>query len=121
MKKTKRSLGQEIIASLNEFKTALGRGERISQRFTVRKVVLDLEPMAYRPDDVRKIRNSLGASQAIFAKFLGVSVQTVRAWEQGEKSPRDVACRFMDEIRRDPAYWRKRLASVARVKLASAG
>jgi len=115
-KSTKTTLGQEIIASLEEFHEALASGARISEQFTVRKVVLDLEPAAYGPNDVRRARRALDASQAIFAKFLGVSVQTVRAWEQGDKVPREVARRFMDEIQRDPTYWRKRLRSLARVR-----
>jgi DNA-binding transcriptional regulator YiaG len=48
-------------------------------------------------------------SQAVFAKLLGVSLNTVRAWEQGVNHPSDMACRFLDEIRRDPAYWVRRL------------
>jgi len=60
---------------------------------------------------VRRTRGLLRASQAVFARFLGVSVKTVRAWEQGFNVPSDMACRFMDEIRRDPSYWLRRLRS----------
>jgi putative transcriptional regulator len=111
-----RTVGQEILDSLSEFKAALEQGKPVRERFTIRKVTLDLEPKVYQPADILQTRKLLHASQPIFAKFLGVSVQTIRAWEQGDKSPRDVARRFMDEIRRDPEYWRKRLRSVIRVK-----
>jgi putative transcriptional regulator len=116
----KNSVGREILNSLTEFKTALEKGDEIAERYTVRTITLDLEATEYLPQDIRATRELLDASQAIFAKFLGVSVQTIRAWEQGDKSPRDVACRFMDEIRRDPEYWRKRLRSVAKFKTPSA-
>lgn len=88
----------------------------MAARFNCRQVVLELDLHEFQPDDVRRTRQLLGASQGVFAKFLGVSPQTVRAWEQGTKTPREVACRFMDEIRRDPAYWRARLQSAARPK-----
>ncbi len=110
------TLGEEIIEGLAELKEALATGEPLAARFNCRQVVLELEPHEFEPADVRCTRRLLGASQGVFAKFLGVSLQTVRAWEQGTKSPREVARRFMDEIRRDPTYWRARLQSAARPK-----
>jgi putative transcriptional regulator len=62
---------------------------------------------------VKQTRALLGASQAVFANFLGVSVKTVRAWEQGVNTPSAMACRFMDEIRRDPKHWIARLSEAA--------
>jgi len=48
-------------------------------------------------------------SQALFAQFLGVSIATVQAWEQGVKAPAKMACRCMDEMLRDPAQWQRRV------------
>src|SRR5262249_694183 len=70
---------------------------------------LALQPTAYNSRLMRETRDLLGASQAIFARFLGVSVKTIRAWEQGVNRPNARACRFMDEIRRDPRHWLSRL------------
>ena len=53
-------------------------------------------------------------SQAIFAQFLGVSVKTVSAWERGDKKPSDLACRFMDEIKESPDYWKRRLKTLVK-------
>lgn len=52
----------------------------------------------------------------MLAELLGVSFNTIQAWEQGVNQPSDMTCRFLDEIRRDPAYWMRRLkeAVVAR-------
>lgn len=91
-------------------------GVAVEQVYNCHNVVLELEPMAYRKEMVRATRKLLGASQQIFAQFLGVSVQAVQAWEQGRKEPKDVACRFMDEIRRDPRYWQARLRELIRPK-----
>jgi len=104
----KASVGTRVVERLNRFAEALENKEVISERFTCRRVVLDLEPTPYNPKLVKMTRAILGASQAVFAQFLGVSVKTIQAWEQGTNTPNDMACRFMDEIRRDPKYWRNR-------------
>jgi putative transcriptional regulator len=112
----KDSVGVKIIEGLKEFTDALESGEKIAERFTCRTVMLDLVPLAYGPDAVKATRKLLGASQGIFAQFLGVSPKSVRAWEQGVNSPSDIACRFMDEIQRNPDFWRKRLMESVTVR-----
>lgn len=34
-----------------------------------------------------KVRHQLGLSQSQFAKTIGISVNTLRSWEQGERNP----------------------------------
>ena len=41
----------------------------------------------FKPADVRAIRDSLGKSQSEFAMMIGVSVATLRNWEQGRRIP----------------------------------
>lgn len=41
----------------------------------------------FRPADVRAVRDQLGASQPEFALLIGVSVATLRNWEQGRRTP----------------------------------
>ena len=41
----------------------------------------------FKPADVRAIRDSLGKSQTEFAMMIGVSVATLRNWEQGRRIP----------------------------------
>jgi putative transcriptional regulator len=110
----------KLIRGLENFADALESGDDLAERFTCRKVVLNLEPTPYTPELVKETRAALGLSQALFAQFLGVSTGTIQAWERGEKPPRNVACRLMDEIRRDPDYWRKRFLELAEEKAASA-
>ena len=107
---------KEIIQGLESFAEALEAGVDLNERFTCHKIVLDLQPTQYVPATVKDTRQMLGVSQALFAQFLGVSRGTVQSWEQGEKSPRRMACRFMDEIRRDPDRWRARLHEAAKLK-----
>ena len=83
------------------------------QRLTCRQVKLNLEPTSYSPQLVKSTRKTLGISQPLFARFLGVSAKTVRSWEQGVNIPSNMACRFMDEIRRAPSHWAARVREVA--------
>ena len=68
----KRNIGKEIIAGLEEIKS-WRRGEAKLRTFTVELP---------RAADVCRIRRSLGFSQPEFALFMGVSVATLRNWEQ---------------------------------------
>jgi putative transcriptional regulator len=117
MKKSKKkSIGQQIVESLQEAVEGLRSGKPIDEVFTCHRVEVAPQSQQFSRDEAKEVRKLLRASQAIFAKFLGVSVQTVRAWEQGENVPSDIAKRFMEEIRHDPDYWRKRLREVVVVK-----
>ncbi len=77
----KRDVGKEILAGLDEI-AGWRRGEK---RLRTREVTT---PNA---GDVKVIRNGLGLSQESFAGFLGVSVGTVRGWEQGRREPQGPA------------------------------
>jgi len=113
-------LGAEMVAGLSAFCDALESGEPIEKRFTVRTVSLDLQPRPYEAADVKHVRAKLNASQALLAKFLGVSVKSVRAWEQGTRPVPPIACRFMDEIMDNPRMWKRRLCTAGGSKLCSA-
>jgi putative transcriptional regulator len=41
----------------------------------------------FAPVDVKAVRLRLGKSQAAFARMIGVSVATLRNWEQGRRRP----------------------------------
>ena len=62
---------------------------------------------------MRRVRELLGASQGVLARFLGVNVNTVQSWEQGKRRPQPIACRFLTEIESDPDYWRRRVERAA--------
>jgi len=112
----KSSVADRIVHRLNRFAEALENNEAIQEKFSCRKIELDLKPHSYDSHKVRQIRNLLGLSQALFGRFLGVSVKTIQSWEQGFSRPTNIACRFMDEIRRNPQYWFKRLMEKAKAK-----
>ena len=108
-----KSIGSKIVGRLKGFVDAVENGDDVCERFTCRTIRLNLEPKTYSPELVRKTREMLGASQAIFALFLGVSASAVQDWEQGAKPPKGSACRLMDEIRQNPNYWIRRLQELS--------
>ena len=109
----KTSLSKRMLDRLKDFAGALERKEDLASRFTCRRVASNISITTKDQDGVRKTRQLLGLSQARFAQFFGVSAKTVRAWEHGVNTPSDLACRFMDEIRRNPKYWIRRLSEAA--------
>jgi putative transcriptional regulator len=107
------SAGSRILAAIKEA-TELLRSEGLgSKRLTIRTYKAAPDPRAYRPEDVKRVRELLGASQTVLARFLGVNVNTVRSWEQGKRPPQPIARRFLSEIEADPGYWRQRIAQQA--------
>ena len=111
-KKSKPSLGEELIGSLKSISEALKAGEPLDRRFTVRTVKLDVQAREYGPGDVKAVRAKLGASQAVLGQFLGVTAHAVRKWEQGERAVPMMAARFLDEVQADPSIWARRVQPV---------
>jgi putative transcriptional regulator len=71
----KKELFEELVASVREGGAIL-RGETpASRRF-------EFEPL-----QVKRIRDNYGLTQEEFAALLGISVSTLRNWEQGRRAP----------------------------------
>ena len=56
----------------------------------------------FRPADVKAIRARLRASQAEFALMIGVSVATLRNWEQGRRTPDGPALALLRVAAKNP-------------------
>ncbi len=107
------SPGRKILGAIEEA-TEILRAEGLeSNKLTIRTYEMPPVPRVCRSGDVKRVRELLGASQAVFAGFLGVNVNTVRSWEQGKRLPQPIACRFLSEIESDPVYWRQRIGQGA--------
>lgn len=52
--------------------------------------------------DVRTLRSKLGLTQKQFAKLFGVSLATLRNWEQGRRRPEGPAMVLLNVIKREP-------------------
>lgn len=63
---------------------------RTSSRFSI-------EPAKqYLAQDVKLLRQKLNVDQGLFAAYLNVSLETIKAWESGKQKPNSVANRLMD-------------------------
>lgn len=56
----------------------------------------------FRPTDVQAVRAKLGASQSEFALMIGVSVATLRNWEQGRRTPDGPALALLRVAAKNP-------------------
>lgn len=56
----------------------------------------------FRPTDVKSIREKLKASQSEFALMIGVSIATLRNWEQGRRTPDGPALALLRVASRNP-------------------
>jgi putative transcriptional regulator len=70
---------------------AYERGQKVDLRVTE----IPAPPAALKPAEIRRIRESLHASQAVFAHFLCVSGKAVQSWEQGSRRPQSTPRRIL--------------------------
>ena len=69
-----------LMQSMREGAEILNGTREPSRRFVVEK-----------KEDVQQVRQTFHLSQNTFAKFMGVSVGTIRNWEQGRRHPTGAA------------------------------
>lgn len=99
----KRNIGKEIIQGLQEVK-AWRQGKAKLKTFTVELP---------RAADVPAIRKELGLSQDQFALFMGVSVGTLRNWEQERREPQGPARSLLLVAAKQPQAVREAFKAVA--------
>lgn len=77
---------RNVFAELTEGFAAL-EAERKGQ-ITLRRHNLEAKPApALKPDEVRKVRERLNLSRAVFARALRTNERTLENWEQGRAAP----------------------------------
>ena len=96
----KKELFDDLIESVKEA-GKIHRGEMAPSRRFV-----------FEPVDIKAIRAGLKKSQAEFALMIGVSVATLRNWEQGRRSPEGPARALLQVAAENPkavvdALWKK--------------
>jgi putative transcriptional regulator len=70
----------ELLEAVNEA-AAYHRGAKLDLRTTV----LPDPPLPVTQTAVKRLRNSIRVSQAVFARYLNVSTKLVQAWEGGHR------------------------------------
>jgi putative transcriptional regulator len=86
----KKELFDELLESVREGGAIL-RGERQPSRVT-----------RFDEPDVRGLRERHGLSQSKFAVLMGISVGTLRNWEQGRRKPEGSARVLLKVVERHP-------------------
>ena len=101
--------GARIVAALEQLAADLEEGIPLESKYTVRRVRVLPEAPTFSPAHVRAVRERVGASLEVFAQLLAVSPMTLRAWEQGRRTPSPIARRFLGEIEMAPEHFRGRI------------
>ena len=65
------------------------------------------------PDDIRALRVFVGLTQRELAQAMGISVHTLRNWEQGRRHPEGPALALLRIAARHPHIIREQLRSAA--------
>ena len=82
---------EELLSSVRQL-GAIRRGERRPSR-----------SRTFKPADVKAVRADLEQSQEQFALMIGVSVSTLRNWEQGRRVPDGPALALLQVAAHNPA------------------
>ncbi len=110
----KTTVGQIMIQGARDA-LAHKRGKLHNTRVTRAKVTVRrvdvVPPQQYQLRDVLRVRERLGLSQAVFARLLGASVSTVRAWERGARQPSEMARRLLEVAEHQPEVFEDVLVS----------
>ena len=74
----------------------------VKRGLDLRTAELPARPKPLKPADIRALRASLNASQALLARLLNVSSNAVESWEQGIREPRQATLKLLHIARKNP-------------------
>jgi len=63
-----------------------------------RSCLTTIEPL--NPDEIAEVRQQAGVSQAVFARYLNVTVGVVSKWERGEKQPKGPSLKLLTLVKK---------------------
>lgn len=91
-----KELFEDLKTSLNEaIEHAEGKKE-------LRTTVLPRPPEKLSSVEIADLRVQMNVSQAVFARYLNVSVKTVQSWEQGIGKPSGAALKLLSIAKKNP-------------------
>jgi len=76
--------------------------EHAQGKRSLRTTTLPLPPKSLNGRAVKRVRASLHASQAVFARYLNVSTKLVQAWEANRRTPEGPALVLLHIAARQP-------------------
>lgn len=81
----------------NSIKQGLDEAIDFSKGKKLKAIVHDINPL-----DVKNIRANVGMSQNEFANAFGISVNTLRHWERGDRRPQGPALVLLNVVAKEP-------------------
>ncbi len=72
------------------------------KRRDLRTTILPKPPQKMDNKEIVALREQLNQSQAVFARFLNVSVKAVQAWEAGSRNPSGAALKLLSIAKQKP-------------------
>lgn len=92
----------------DEIKKGLKEAISDTKRRNLKRNYIYIEPIKeFSSKEIKQIRARVGLTQKLFASFLGVSVKTIEAWEEGINKPSGIASRMLSMIERDNKIMKK--------------
>jgi putative transcriptional regulator len=97
------------MSIFDDIKMGLGQAiEYEKGNLKAKTTTITIRPVeSFRSEEIRAIRKNTGMTQVLFAKYMGVSVKTVEAWEAGRNHPEGTACRLLSMTQKDPLFPQK--------------
>ncbi len=94
------------MSLFDDIKTGLNEAIEFEKgNLKAKTTTISVEPVGvYTASEIKSIRNGTGLTQNLFAKYMGVSVKTVEAWEAGRNHPDGAACRLLSLTQKDPSF-----------------
>ncbi len=94
------------MSLFDEIKTGLNEAVEYEKGcLKAKTTTLSIEPVSvFISSEIKSIRNSTVLTQILFAKYIGVSVKTIEAWESVRNQPHGAACRILYLTKKDPSF-----------------
>jgi putative transcriptional regulator len=95
-----KAYGSDALAAVHETVSDLADAGLVDKK-TMRRFddmcLTSVEPLA--ASEIRAIREGVRVSQAVFARYLNVTVSLVSQWERGEKRPTGASLKLLSLVK----------------------
>jgi len=96
----RKSIQDAIIETIQDM-SSINLDTTLTQK-ELEKQGIEIPKKTISAQEIKKIRQMLNVSQAVFAKLLNVSLSTIRQWEQGLRKPSGSAVILLELLQQNP-------------------
>ena len=94
-----RQYRNKAVAAAHRFAEDMHSVGMLDQRTMKHLNSMSLTPVKpFSPEDIVALREREAASQAVFARYLGLSAGLISQWERGEKHPRGASLKLLNLV-----------------------